>query len=309
MISRYFILLLLISFSFGQDIIGEGLHGEELIDFLREGYMTSTTLGYTNARDTLYLRIDRIEGQVRGVYTNYAVELPATDVDPSTHLYENGMNCEHVWPQSLYEGGEPMKSDMHALRPCKDNVNSSRGNKPFNEVGDSQATTWYWLDAQTSSIPSSNIDEYSENHGAYFEPREDRKGDVARTIFYFYTMYSEVSDESFFHNQKEVLKTWNEQDITDEDEITRTWQIASYQQNKPNPFILDGTLIERAYFYDEGEGLLGDINTDGVLNVLDIVALVNIILNEGNFNSSGDLNNDGNNNILDVVSLTNIILT
>ena len=307
MISRYFILLLLISFSFGQDIIGEGLHGEELIDFLQENYKTSTTLGYTNARDTLYLRIDRIEGQVKGIYTNYSVNLPEAGVDPSTHLYENGINCEHVWPRSMYEGEEPMKSDMHALRPCKDNVNSARNNKPFNEITDEQTITWYWQDSQTSNIPSSNIDEYSENHDSYFEPREDRKGDIARTMFYFFTMYLDIADEYFFAVQKEILKTWHEQDIANGDEISRTWQIASYQQNKPNPFILDETLIERAYFYDEG--LLGDINTDGILNVLDIVALVNIILNGGNFNPSGDLNNDGNNNILDVVVLADIILT
>ena len=31
-------------------------------------------------------------------------------------------------------------------------------------------------------------------------------------------------------------------------EVIRTWAIAAYQQNKPNPFILDETLIIRAYF-------------------------------------------------------------
>ena len=136
MISKWIILYFFVSISFGQDIIGDGLHDAELIDFLQENYKTSITLGYTNARDTMYLNIDWIDGQVKGVYTNYAVDLPATGVDPSTHLYENGINCEHVWPRSMYEGEEPIKSDMHALRPCKVNVNSARGNKPFNEVVD-----------------------------------------------------------------------------------------------------------------------------------------------------------------------------
>ena len=121
---KWSILFFLGSISFGQDVIGAGLYGDELINFLQGNYMTSTTLGYTDARDTMYLRIDRINGQVKGVYTNYAVDLPTTGVDPSTHLYENGINCEHVWPQSLYDGGEPLKSDMHALRPCKNNVNN-----------------------------------------------------------------------------------------------------------------------------------------------------------------------------------------
>jgi hypothetical protein len=303
--NKIIIILLLISISFGQDLIGEGLYGEELIQFLKGNYQTSTTLGYTDARDTLYLRIDRIDGEVRGVYTNYSVELPF-GVDPSTHLYENGINCEHIWPQSMYEGGDPMKSDMHALRPCKDNINSARGNKPFNEINDEQTTTWYWLNSQSSSIPSSNIEEYSENHGSYFEPREDRKGDISRTIFYFYTMYSEFSDEYFFDEQKEILKNWHLQDSSNDDEIERTWQIAEYQQNKPNPFILDDTLIDRAYFHNGFT--LGDINEDGNIDVLDIVGLVNQIL-DGGINPMGDMNGDGENNILDVVILAGIILS
>jgi len=307
MLNKWIILFLLGSLPFGQDVIGDGLYEEGLIEFLQDNYMTGTTLGYTNARDTMYLRIDRIDGQVKGVYTNYAVDLPDTGVDPSTHLYENGMNCEHVWPQSLYEGDEPIKSDMHALRPCKDNVNSSRGNKPFGENSDSQTDTWFWMNQSQSSIPTSNIDEYSESETAYFEPREDRKGDIARTMFYFYTMYSEMADDDFFEEQKEVLKTWHELDSADEEEIMRTWQIASYQQNKPNPFILDETLIERAYFYDGV--LIGDLNEDGLLNILDLVMLVNIILYDENGSPAADVNGDGTYNVLDVVMLASIILS
>ena len=100
------------------------------------------------------------------------------------------------------------------------------------------------------------------------------------------------------------MKTWHEQDPINEDEITRTWQIAEYQENKPNPFILDATLIYRAYF-----GMQGDLNGDGTLDVLDIVALVNMILNEEGNNPIGDMNDDGEYNILDEVILANIILT
>ena len=307
MLSKWIILLLIWSLPFGQDVIGEGLFGDELIDFLRANYKTSTTLSYNNARDTMYLKIDRINGQVNGVYTNYAVDLPDTGVDPSTHLYQYGIDCEHVWPQSMYEGSNPMKSDLHHLRPSKSNVNSSRGNKPFGENPDSQTDTWFWMSQSQSSIPSNNIDEYSESETAYFEPREDIKGDIARSMFYFYTMYSEVAYDYFFEEQKEVMETWHEQDPINEDELNRTWAIASYQQNKPNPFILDETLVERAYFYD---GVLqGDLNGDGTLDVLDIVALVNIILSQEGNNPLGDLNGDGELNVLDVVILANIILT
>ena len=119
MLSKWIILFFLGSLPFGQDIIGDGLYEEELINFLRANYKTSTTLGYTAARDTMYLRIDRIDGQVKGVYTNYAVDLPETGVDPSIHLYENGINCEHIWPQSMYAGSEPMKAICMFSDPVK----------------------------------------------------------------------------------------------------------------------------------------------------------------------------------------------
>ena len=52
----------------------------------------------------------------------------------------------------------------------------------------------------------------------------------------------------------------------------------------------------------------GDINSDDVINILDVVLLVNIILGTNDFVPPADLNNDGIGNILDVVLLVNIIL-
>ena len=54
--------------------------------------------------------------------------------------------------------------------------------------------------------------------------------------------------------------------------------------------------------------LLGDMNGDTILNILDVVILANLILSGDNSNISGDLNEDGMQNILDLVILVNIIL-
>ena len=51
----------------------------------------------------------------------------------------------------------------------------------------------------------------------------------------------------------------------------------------------------------------GDVNADGVVNVLDVVLLVNMVLSD-EYNPSADINSDGVINILDVVELINIIL-
>jgi len=339
------IYVLFISFIFAQDEIGSNLHTSELINYLNNNYKTNTVLSYNNARDILYSEVDKNlnNNQVMCIYTNYYTTLP-NNVDPSTYLYENGMNCEHLWPQSLGAGSSPMKSDMHHLRPCKENANSYRSNKAFGNSPDNSTSNWLWLANNHSYIPSNNIDQYSENNSSVFEPREDVKGDVARSMFYFYTIYTNEADNNFFNTQKDILYQWHLNDPANDEEINRTWLIANYQNNIPNPFILDSTLIYRCYFYDESElgcdgvpnsGLINDvcgvcggnnstcidncgipngdnttcadINNDNSVNVTDVIFLVNLVISQST-SSVGDINNDNTVNITDIVMLVNIIL-
>ena len=53
--------------------------------------------------------------------------------------------------------------------------------------------------------------------------------------------------------------------------------------------------------------ILGDVNYDGLLNVIDVVIIVNDILN-GNIYNNGDMNNDNLLNVSDVVIIIGIIL-
>ena len=66
------------------------------------------------------------------------------------------------------------------------------------------------------------------------------------------------------------------------------------------------------YILDEQTGgnmeVLGDLNGDGMLNILDLVSMVNLV-QSGEFMDTGDLNNDETLNILDVVLLANLILS
>ena len=58
----------------------------------------------------------------------------------------------------------------------------------------------------------------------------------------------------------------------------------------------------------ESNNILGDINADGEVNILDVINIVNIILGELSVQDSADLNQDGLINILDIIQLINIIL-
>ena len=55
-------------------------------------------------------------------------------------------------------------------------------------------------------------------------------------------------------------------------------------------------------------GMLGDLNKDEILNILDIIIMVNIILELDDYESLADMNEDGIVNILDVITLINAIL-
>ena len=55
-------------------------------------------------------------------------------------------------------------------------------------------------------------------------------------------------------------------------------------------------------------GMLGDLNQDEILNILDVIIMVNIILELDDYQQLADINKDGIVNVLDVIALINIIL-
>ncbi len=232
-----------------------GLYGQELLDSLVAHYKPLVVLSYDDARDTLFARIDNHNDSLTGVYSGYTIYVnPAAD--PTTDAYLKGINTEHTWPQSKGADAGNAKSDMHHLYPARDAVNSSRSNYPFAEIDDPDTDKWWRHDYYLTTIPTLYIDEYSETDedANRFEPREDHKGNAARSMFYFYTMYkseADNADPNFFLIQKETLYQWHRQDPADTAEVNRTHKIATYQENKPNPFVLDSTLVRRAYFPPE----------------------------------------------------------
>ena len=249
--------ILMGSQTFGQGFtsIGEGLHGVDLFNYLISNYKTSSTLGYNKARDTMYAVIDILPGnQVRGVYSGYTVTLNP-NWDPSSDLYNKGISCEHTWPKSMgaYEG-TLQYSDIHNLYPTRNRVNMARSNYPFAEIDDQLTDKWFRGTEERQSIPSSNIDEYSElesDSPKAFEPREDHKGNVARSMFYFYTMYYADASKSFWNKQKDILFEWHYADPVDSVELKRSWKIAEYQDGIPNPFVVDTSIARRIWFYNE----------------------------------------------------------
>ena len=239
--------------SFAQ--IFPGLEGEDLVNAIRNSYTPHQLLNDTQVKDTLYARIF-IEGDtVKCIYSDLPRFLPE-GVDPSQFLFGSGnenesINMEHGWPQAKGAGdGTDGNINMHHLYPSRVEINSDRGNYPFSEINDNTTQKWYYLGQEMSNIPGVQIDEYSEFISGEFEPREAAKGDIARAMFYFWTIYRDdavAADPDFFNLQVDDLCQWHLEDPADEFEMLRNERISNYQDGKINPFIVDCSLVKRAY--------------------------------------------------------------
>lgn len=232
-----------------------GLSGEDLADAIRHDYTPNELLNDTEVKDTLYARIFAVQDTVHCIYSGLPRYLP-DGVDPSQWLYGSGtetesINLEHAWPQAKGAGeGKDGNTNMYHLFPSRSGINSDRANFPFSEINDQQTQKWYFKNVEMGSKPVSNIGVYSEFFPGRFEPREEVKGDIARAMFYFWTIYRDdalEADPSFFSLQLDDLCMWHELDPISAEEILRNNLIAAYQDGKHNPFILDCSLVGRAY--------------------------------------------------------------
>ena len=91
-------------------------------------------------------------------------------------------------------------------------------------------------------------------------------------------------------------------------------EVWSYIYTGPSGQSFNGN-IPRAQKYDldymMNDLILGDLNSDSIVNILDVILLVDLIVNETiefNYSSLYDLNQDESIDILDIVLLINIIL-
>jgi hypothetical protein len=233
--------------AWGQVAPPTNVTGQELRKWFIDNWYTGkhVQLGYdgaTGARGRMYNFIDNNpdRNKVACVYGGYQVDWAygGTGTNPVT------INCEHIVPQSFFSGGaEPMKSDLHHLLPSYPNWNSTRSNFPFDEIDDADTEKWMVDRTASTAKPSANvIDNYSEftsKGGSRFEPREDIKGDIARAIFYFYTMYegnTSVTRPISAVGNIDVLFQWHINDPVDEKERERNNRVELYQKNR-NPFI------------------------------------------------------------------------
>jgi len=253
----YSVLVYLLSFqlSYCQEIFPT-LTGDALLLALQDEYKTGNVLSYSDARTFMYTDLDNVNDSVVCIYTDHRRYLDPNAQNPIQFVLDNGqsngINAEHVYPQSKGAGTGQPRSDLHHLFPARVNANSARGSSPLAEIPDNRTSKWYLEDDELTTIPTLNIDAYTELGSGQWEPREPIKGDIARAVLYFYTMYKEeadAADPDYFQLQLQDVCAWHYEDPADDKERDRNRRIAEIQ-GKENPFILDCTLASRSHCSD-----------------------------------------------------------
>jgi len=203
-------------------------------------------LGYSGARQQMFSNVDEVNGKIQCIYTDFEMNAEFT-------TFPNPINTEHIIPQSFYGSVSPMRSDLHNLRPSHQNANSARASFDFMEINDSQAT-WYGINSNEDYVslnnePSASSD-FSEGTTFGWEPQEDRKGDVARAVFYFYTMYPTQAGSITDLANVNMLYNWHLSDPVDTSEITRNNRAENAQGNR-NPYVDNADLAFDAWLWVE----------------------------------------------------------
>lgn len=257
-----FLLILSYEDSFGQKF--PDLTGDELLEAVVEEYKPNFVETYSQARVLMYRDIYNVNDSVQTLYSGHSLYLPPQEEFPIQFLAQDGqadgINAEHIYPRSKgasEENGNAF-SDLHNLTPARWAVNEARSNFPFGDVDDVDSDCWFYktrkvdgADRSAITDPSqfAELDRIASNFGI-FEPREEAKGDIARSVFYFYTMYREEAieaDSDFFDDMREDLCTWHNEDAVSEEEMDRNIMKAFVQDGKANPFIMDCGLANRLY--------------------------------------------------------------
>ena len=226
-----------------------------------------TTFHHT---DTLRF-VEALYGGARGLY-----DPDSTSLSPRLQAQSAGFNTEHVWPQSRGADQGDAHSDLHHLAPAWAEFNSARSNRPFGSGFDQWPNTYKWHKGRTTRYASASAAPPKEpwlysrverdflstpDNGdgwtslaemGRFDVRDAVKGDVARMAAYVLALYQIEAEDgqqgrAFIERTLDVLLDWHLSDPASAEEQTRNDRIHAIQGNR-NPFVLDPTLMRRAFY-------------------------------------------------------------
>lgn len=165
-----------------------------------------------------------------------------------------GWNREHMMPQSSFNSAYPMYSDLFFVVPTDARINQLRSNYPYGKAG---STVYY--NFTNGSKQASNGTPNATYTGRVFEPINEFKGDIARSLLYYAVRYEgklgsfnfttnagdptkdqnplDGTEEKAYENWYiAMLLNWHQLDPVSQREIDRNNSVFNIQKNR-NPFI------------------------------------------------------------------------
>ncbi|WP_298494438.1 Ig-like domain-containing protein [uncultured Algibacter sp.] len=210
--------------------------GDLMFDELEDLTVTNhtTILAYTQRHNYLYLADADLSNSDNVILMYSGESRYWEEYTSGSNAYSpQTFNTEHIYPQSLYAGGdggaekdEIVKADLHHLRSCDATVNSDRLNYAFTDG----SGTYKLI-------------------GEKWFPGDEWKGDVARMILYLNIRYGESFNTI---GSLELFLKWNLEDPVSAFEEQRNNVIYAAQGNR-NPFIDNAYLATLIWGGDAAE--------------------------------------------------------
>jgi len=151
------------------------------------------------------------------------------------------MSVEHVFPADAIAETEPTckdrscaaprvqraMADLQNLWPALGRVNSSRSNLRYGEIPGEDARRYpeFCPDFERTAGAKAKV-----------EPRDDVKGDIARSLVYMHFVYGLPLENAV--SDKDLLLTWMKADPPDAEELRRN-ALIDQLQGTPNPLLLE----------------------------------------------------------------------
>ena len=220
-----------------------GLTGEPLRQALHDIIDNHTVLTYNSLWTAFETSDDRPDGYVWDIYSDIPSGTPPylyTFGSDQCGTYNSEGDCynrEHSFPKSWFNDASPMLTDLHHIYPTDGWVNTKRGDLPYGEVG---SADWTGLNGTKTGM---NV--WPGYGGTVCEPRDDFKGDLARTYFYMLTRYKPEASTwdcdmlvagNFAPWAEALLVQWSANDPVSTKETDRNNAVYALQGNR-NPYI------------------------------------------------------------------------
>lgn len=282
--NRLFLLPLLAAFSLplwagempeGYYNAANGKSDAELKATLRSIIRPHTVISYGSGTWEVFYYSDR------DTATGLCMDMYCDDWKPfaSPGSIPSGCNIEHSFAKSWWGGAKvDAYQDCYHLNPSNTTANSARGNYPLGNVETPTKTVG------SLKIGTRHHDGLNEDHFIW-EPKDEYKGDFARTYFYMATCYGKdlngnpepqftkykgwrvdnkdvgsryaMQNDNYLEFQpwfQEVLIQWHRQDPVSSKEIDRADAVNDFQKNR-NPFIDYPCLAEYIWGSKKGESV------------------------------------------------------